>query len=156
MIPTQDLYQLMVEGIGATTTSFTPSVADPCWLIPIKVAFTPGLGLTLTFATDAADFDGADPLPITGAARDFQLDPLTGSLFLNMPPPAGGFHWNCGTDPVPPQTIFGVALSNDSTTFAGGALLASALLDEPVTITSAGDAFDFGPARFTFNPAFVS
>ena len=156
MIPTLDTWQAMVSNMGSTTVTFSPNLSPALWLHLIRVPFTPGLGISFTDATDLATFTGHTAKAIPAAARPVVSDPLTGGQALPFPPPAGGFFWECTASPTLPETIYGVALSDDSTTVEGVDLLASETLPEPVTITTAGDFVQFTDAFMRFNPALLS
>jgi len=156
MKPTTKLWVTMIGQIGSDTVTFAPKLAAAMWILLVKVPFTPGLGLTLTDATDLATFIGSTPLAITAAVRPAVNDPLTSRQTINLPPPAGGFLWTCSTAPSPPETIYGVALSSSSTTVNGASLLAADLLDTPVTITNVNDFVKWTENQLEFNPAMVS
>jgi len=155
MLPTQSAFTRFVDQIGSATVTFSPSLADALWIVPIKTAFTPGLPLVLTDA-DMADFPGVVPKSIAAGSRSHGVDPLTGRLQITLPGPIGGFLWQASGDVTPPQTIYGVALTSDSLTVEGADLLASALLPEPVTMSNTFDIVEFEDNRLVFNPAMVS
>lgn len=144
MTPVEAVTEAMLAAIGADTVT----LAGACWVIPIKTNFTPDPAPTLVDA-DIADFTGATPKACGAAARPVLVDPATGNLFLNMPPPAGGFLWTASDAVNLPQTIYGVALSSDSTTVEGADLLGTQLLDAPLTLTGAGETVQLDSVTFT-------
>lgn len=144
MNPTLDLVTSMMTELGSDTTM----LAGALFAIPIKTPFTPDLVPTLVDA-DMADFAGSAPKATGAAVRPVITDPNTGDLYLNIPPPAGGFFWVTTSGANLPQTIYGVVLSSDSTTVEGGVLMGSQLLNDPVPLNASGQGVDGGDLRFT-------
>jgi len=156
MLPTQVLWDAMVNQIGSTTVTFDALLANQGHFWLVKTPFTPGLALSLNTADAKATFPGTTPLTNTGGAIPALIDPLTGRLVLRLNLPADGLVWICSTDPSEPETIYGMVFSDSSTTFNSPHALASCLLPEPVTISNAGQYVEVDDSEFTFNPAMVS
>lgn len=148
MIATSKLTTEMLTILGADTVT----LAAACFVIPIKVPFTPGETLTLT-DDDMADFTGSTPKATGAATRPVLTDPATGDQFLNMPSPAGGFRWTATATTNLPQTIYGAVLGSSSTTIEGDVLYGSQLLPEnPVEINASGDSVAIDFVTFTLIP----
>jgi len=143
VLPLQDTQTAMVEGIGSTTATFSPSAAKALYLIPIKSPFTPGPAPALTDA-DIADFTGATPKAYAAAARVPVTNPLTSELVLNFPTPAGGNIFTCTATTNLPQTIYGVYVSSGDDT----KLLGAVKFTDPMVLTQSGQRFDIGPVLF--------
>jgi len=151
MIPVQATLDNAMLALGATTVTFSPSLSADLFLMPVKVPFTPGPTVNFTDATDLADFAGSGPRQCAAAARTISTDPLVGGVMLNLPSPVGGWEWTTTTTANLPQTIYGVALGSDSATLESG-IVATALLDEPVTLTAAGQVVASPDVRLTLIP----
>lgn len=136
MIPTNALLQEMAIRIGSDTVTLDKIL----YLWPIQEPFVPTPGVSFV-NDDAASFDGSEPLSATAAARWVGTDPATGENLLVIDPPAGGWRWYVGGTTDLPQTIYGVALGDSSTSLTAGAIYGSALLEEPVELTANGDSF---------------
>lgn len=149
MQPTQELLNRLVAAQGADTTTFSPPLAIDLWLHPIKEPFTPGPALTL-LDTDLADFAGSAAKTTPDAVRALEFDPLSGELVLNIPEPIGGWRWVTTSGLNLPQTIYGVALSDDSATVEGPQLLAAAVFDTPITLTTASMAVEWPSVNFRY------
>lgn len=144
MTPTETLVTEMLTMLGADTVT----LAAANFLIPIKTPFTAGPNPILVDA-DIADFDGSTPLATGAATRPVYSDSATGDLFLSMPPPAGGFIWHTTGVTNLPQTIYGVALSTDSTTVEGADLMGTVAFDTGVVLNAVGQVVQQDEVRFT-------
>lgn len=141
--------QVLLTGLLTRLGSDTAMLAGALFLFPIKTAFAPGPDPGL-LDTDLADFDGSTAKTTAAATRPVLVDPVTGSQFLRMPDPAGGWQWTTTGTTNLPQTIYGLALGSSSVTIEGGALLATALLDNPQALQApAGQSFGYGDVTFT-------
>lgn len=112
-----------------------------------KAPFTPNPALTLAGLTEA-DFPGyAVALAGTGTQQAF-LDPNTGLRVIQLLEPAGGWTWASTGTPTPNQVISGFYVTDN----ANAVLYASALLDQPVTISGSGQGVTVGTVRFSMPP----
>jgi len=155
MGPTNYLIDTFAAEIGADTVTFVPKLAGAMWVIPVIEDFTPGP--TVVLADSAiATFDGATPKAITAAVRTPSVNPLTGNRQIILPPPAGGFTWTTTGVTNLPQTVYGYALTSDSTSFGSTKLLGTTKLEEPLTLTASGQAIENDDNTITINPAAFS
>jgi len=151
MVPTSVLQTQILTLIGADTVS----LAGALYLFAIKNPFSPGPTPGL-LDTDKADFDGSTAKTTAGATRPVLTDPVTGSQYLRIPDPAGGWTWTTTGTTNLPETIWGIALGTSSTTLEGGKVIATALLDAPIDLVATGDSFAVGEVRFTLvSPSLV-
>jgi len=114
----------------------------------VKQSFTPSEDLVFADLIPA-DFNGASPgghsTPTWG------VDPLTNERVVNIPPLAGGFHWETVDTSELPQTIYGFMLYDSDAT----ALLGCALLDTPIVLNAANQAIDLDKVQFRLPSGFM-
>jgi hypothetical protein len=144
MTPSRFAFEDMVTKLRDSAATFDAPAGNLMHIA--KAAFVPSLDLTLASLTEA-DFTGAAAINVNLPATTF-YDVATGLMTLLLTPPVGGWVWHCTATPTPPQVIFGFYV----TISGGGALLASALLPRPITISSAGQGMIIDEAKFQFSP----
>lgn len=149
MTPSQTFLDIVADAIQDDTGG----LAEAAFLLVtlIVAPFVPAAGLVVADLT-VADFDGSDPLANTSATIQLFKDPQTGENILQVPEPAGGWHWQVTGGTSLPQTVYGYMLT-DST---GAALLGTALLDTPVTLTATGQGLDIDQIRFRLSAQALS
>jgi len=126
--------------------------ADTAWLATVTAnkislvmaAFTPSEDLVFADLT-LATFDGSTALSAGTGEQQVGNDPLTNEQLVTIKEPAGGWRWETSGVTNLPQTIYGFALSDNTL----ATLLATALLDTPITLTEAGQEINLGTVRFT-------
>lgn len=107
----------------------------------VKAAFTPSPTLdpaTLTLA----DFTGSGAIVFASSLA--YVDPVAGFQEVRLNPPVGGFKWSPTNATNLPQQIFGFVVTDTT----GATLVGAGLLDEPVTLTAAGQIIDLETLRF--------
>lgn len=145
MTPVNKLLDMFAAALGADTLTFSPPLSTLLYLSLIKVPYTPSPALVLSDTTDRADFTGSTALIIPAAVRVPATDPITGEVVLSLPPPAGGPKWTTSDAVNLPQTIYGMAMSQSSTSFAVAKLMAVTLpFETPITLTAAAQMVE-GP-----------
>jgi len=144
MTPTATLTTAMLAALGSDTTM----LAGALWVVPIKTTFSPGPTPGLVDA-DMADFDGSTPKASGAATRPVLTDPATGQQYLRIPDPAGGWNWTTSGTTNLPQTIYGFALTSDSTTVEGADLLGTVRIPDQYLQSPAGQSFGAGEVTFT-------
>jgi len=138
MIPRRALVVAAASDICANTANLaqpTPFVA----LGLIKTPFTPDPDLTLGVGM-LADFDGSTPIHADSAATQLGTDPANGDQIITPKVPAGGWRWVVTGVTNLPQTIYGFCILDSAET----TLLASELLDPPITLTTTTDEIVLG------------
>jgi hypothetical protein len=141
MIPTA----LLEDRVRFLVASDTGQLATPgpgLLVALVMSAFTPGRATDIAGLTLATFVGSTAKIPTPGTQADF-MDPLTGENLVQLIAPAGGWNWKCTAAPTPPQTIYGVVITDSTQTITYG----SQLLPTPVTITNIGDAITIGDIR---------
>lgn len=132
MLPMLALRLSFGELVAADSAILAPA-ANANKVALIKEAFVPEEGMVAANVT-VADFDGSTALVGVVGTQFCGIDPVTNDQIVTIKPPAGGYRWETTGDTNLPQTIFGYGLfSNDMATLIG-----LALLDNPITLTDAG------------------
>jgi len=114
----------------------------------VKQSFTPSEDLVFADLIPA-DFNGA--AAVGHSTPTWGVDPLTNERVLNVPPLAGGFHWETVDTTNLPQTIYGYMLYNSDTT----ELLGCALFDTPIVLNAANQPVDIPAVQFRFPAGFI-
>jgi len=143
MLPMLALRLQIGELLAADDTTLAPA-ANANKMALIAAAFTPDEGLEegdLTYAS----FDGSTPITGVVGTQQAGVDPATLDQIVTIKEPAGGWRWESTGVTNLPQTIYGFALLDN----ALAVLLAVASLDEPVTITAAGQEINLGACKLT-------
>jgi len=144
VVPTNVLLQAQVDLLGA----------DPATLAPAALAnhlhlamspFTPSPNLDVSGVVEAT-FNTYTALDIGVGTQQIFIDPVTGLRVIQLLEPAGGLHWQTGTNANLPQTIYGYYLTDN----ADLVMLGSDLLDQPVLLTDAGQGVDIGNVKLRF------
>lgn len=143
MQPTRALWRAGPDLLAADTGTLAAATALHVHLA--AAPFVPSLDLTLGDLTEATFTGSAAKLCGTGTQPIF-YDGVDGLLTIQMKEPAGGFLFECTADPVSPETIYGIYLTDT----ADAVLWGSALLPAPVTIDAAGQGVDAGEVTFKF------
>jgi len=132
------------------TSLFHAGVTGAFTVSLITNEFVPSVDIELGDLTFAAG-DGLDPKDTdTGEQCTVGIDPATAEQIITPPEPTGGWLWILTADQDPPVTIYGFALSQMG---APGPLIATQLLDAPVTLTNTGDQLALPAVKCTL-PAF--
>lgn len=130
MVPVASVAEKAMQLLAADAATLAPA-ANANEMVLINAAFTPGPALVIGDLS-LADFDGSTPLDVGVGTQPEGLDPATGDPIITIKPPAGGWRWETTGVTNLPQTIWGVALTTDN----GAALLATALLPVPITLSA--------------------
>lgn len=124
--------------LAADTATLAPAtLANKIALVMAN--FVPSESLKLSDLT-LATFTGSTPILGTAATQPEGLDPATGDSIIDLPAASGMYRWETTATTLLPQTIYGYALIDNGAT----KLLASALLDAPVTLTDINQRIDIG------------
>jgi len=143
MLPTNLLLDGIATAIAADTVALN---AGDIAVRLIKDAFTPSPTLVLADLT-AADFGGATDRGCDSPTWGY--DPATGNRVIRAGNPTGGWNYETTNTSNLPQTIFGYCWFNTD----NDDLFATVLLDEPIVLTAANQAFDIPPCTITMTPA---
>ncbi|SRR6266545_2116887 len=149
MVPTQALINASAAAIAADAAALAD--ADFLHVYLIMAAFTPNNNLVIGDLVKATFTGAAAKATITATMQKF-TDPQTGEWIIQIPEPAGGWHWQTTDTANLPQTIYGYALTdlNEIT------LWGSALLDAPVVLNGVGQGVDIGQVRFRLSQSCLS
>lgn len=150
--PKRLVQETWLVDIGAAAGDNQGQLATALYVWPIIVPFTPGLDTVLVTATDKGTFAGSTAKVVASGARVPVTDPLTNEVAIQLPEPAGGFSFITTSGTNLPQTVHGLAISDDSTTFDGADLLGTALLPEPVELTATAQLVTVDSVEFRFIP----
>lgn len=150
MLPVKTLRLEMGTLLAADTTTLAPAVGGNKVSL-IAAAFTPGENLVLADLTLAA-FTGSAAKTAGTGTQGSGVDPATGEQIITILDPAGGWRWTCTVAPGAPETIFGIALTDNTI----ATLLGIEALDTPVVIAAVGDMVQVGVVSFRINAAPIS
>jgi len=143
MLPMLAVRTALGELLAADATTIGPVVANKVHLFINELTPTENTvvgDLTVaTFTGNAAKATGAAPMLAA-------FDPATDEQIVTLKEPAGGWFWETADAVNLPQTIYGAALIDN----AGTGLLGIEMLDEPITLTGAGQQIDLGSLTFRF------
>ena len=141
MLPTKDVRMQIGELLAADDTILAPAASGNKVALIVE-EFTPDENLVIGDLT-LASFNGSTPKVAGTGTQAVGTDPATGQQIITILEPAGGWRWECGADPAEPQTVYGFCLMNN----AGDTLYATQLLDNPVTISEAGQEINLGSVK---------
>jgi hypothetical protein len=144
VLPMQSVRLTLGILLSADTHTLAPTTT-PNKMALTNTNVTPSEVLTiasLSFATTA----GMGPIAGAAGTQGIGNDPATGDQTITILTPAGGWRFVCTAAPATPETIYGFALTNNG----GTALLAYALLPQPVNIAAVGDEIDLGAVTIVF------
>jgi len=139
MQATLALREKMAQLLAADTGTLAQA-ADPNHAVLLKAAFTPGEGVLMADLTPA-DFDGSTPLECELGTQEEGIDPNTGDAIITLGPPAGGWRWEVTGVTNLPQTIYGIAFTNEAETV----LFAMLKFETPIPLSSVNQAINVGP-----------
>jgi len=143
MIPMKSLRLQIGELLAADDTTLAPAVSSNKIML-IKSPFTPGENLVVGELTEA-DFDGSAAIAGATGAQQCAIDPLTGDQIVTIKDPAGGYRWEVTGTTNLPQTIYGVALVDNTK----ATLLAVEAFEMPIPLTGVGEEVAFPRAIMT-------
>jgi hypothetical protein len=149
MTPTQTMLDSVATQIATDTSVLAAALFVQVFLI--KAPFVPGPTLTIGGLTPA-DFATSTPIANTSAVILKYTDPQTGEWLIEVPPPAGGWHWVVTAGTNLPQTIYGYGLM-DST---GAILYGTALFPTPLLLNASGQGLDTPPINFRLSAGALS
>lgn len=132
--------------LAADASTLAPAVGgNKMALIAANFAVDETLTIaSLTFAT----FTGSAAKTCGVGTQTVGQDPATGAQIITILAPAGGFVWVCSVTPGAPETIYGVALTDN----AGAVLLTVEKLSTPVVVAAAGHEVRAGNLGLTISP----
>lgn len=137
MLPAKAIRLSIGDLIAADTTLLAPATANKIALVTQPVTQDEDLTMAaLTLAT----FTGSTPKAGASGTQGSGINPATGQQRITILTPVGGWRWVCTADPVTPETIYAIVLTD--TTLAD--FLGIEVLAEPVEISEAGQEFDAG------------
>jgi len=150
MVPTQVMLNAVAAEIKADTTVLANSLF---LLVALVIApFVPGAGIVLADLT-LATFTGYAAIANTSAVILAYTDPATGEWIIEVPTPAGGWHWQVITNTTNlPQTVYGFALLDNT----GAIVYGTALLPAPVLLNAIGQGLDVPAVTFRLSAAALS
>jgi len=142
MVPTQVMLDSVAKEIATDTSVLAAALFLQIFLI--KAPFTPGPTLTVAGLTQA-DFAGSTALANTSATMLKYKDSSTGEWLVEVPPPAGGWHWQTTSEVTNlPQSIYGWGLM-DST---GAVLYGTSLFPAPILLNDISQGVDIPAVNF--------
>jgi len=141
MFATKALRQQAMKLLAADATTLAPA-ADANVIALVMNEIAPGEALTFADLV-LATFDGSTPIAVGLGTQPTGENPFTAAEVISLKQPVGGFRWETTGVTNLPQTIYGYVLLND----ALDTLLASDLLDTPVTLTAVDQVIDIGAAE---------
>lgn len=144
MIPARALLNAIANLLAADTGILANAAALHVHLA--ASAFTPSPDLDPTTITEAS-FTGSAPLAVTIGTQDVYVDSADGLLTIQLGEPVGGWTWLCTADPLLPETITGIFVTDNTDTD----LVGSFLLDAPQTIDAAGQGLTIGHITLKFD-----
>ncbi len=147
MQPMRALWQLTADLLAADTGTLAAATAMHAHLI--AAPFDPSIDLDLgdlTFAT----FTGSAAKALGTGTQPVFVDASTGLRTIVLKEPAGGLVWECTADPVAPETIYGVAVTDT----ADAVLHAVLPFVNPVTIDAADQAVLSPPLTLAFSESY--
>jgi len=147
----RDRFETWANSLGSSSTTF---FGVAMWLHLLKTDIDPTLD-TIPLDAMLADFDNYAPAAIASAVRATSYDLPTGERLIVIPPATGGNRWETGSLSNLPQTIYAVALSDDSVTIEAAHCLALGRLDSPIELTGDDQEVDIPLLRVRINPAAV-
>lgn len=145
--------KLLANTLSALLAADTDTLAN---VTPMKVAlitqpFTPSIDRVIADLTLAAGH-GLDPLAGVAGTQNESIDPIDGSLVVEIKPPAGGFRWETSGGFTGPLTIYGFALCDGPVTLLYG----TETLATPIPLSADNQAIDAPPLRFKIDPSQIS
>jgi len=150
MIPTTAIFRRAVDLLASDTVTLGITT-PPNKIALVAAAFAPLPGLVIGDLT-LATFTGSAPKAATGGPCPTGQNPVSGNYEMQVPPPGGGFRFECTVAPGSPETIYGWAhISDDSATLYG-----TDVLDTPVVITNVNDFVEIDLADYRYAPTGVS
>lgn len=144
MLPMKSLRLALGTLLAAQASTLAP-VADANVMALVKAPFNLDENL-LPGDLILADFTGSDPIEGATGAQTTGIDPVTLAQVIEIKPPLGGYRWETTNTDNLPQTIYGYALFNNDLS----ALLAVALLPDPITLQDTDQFIDVDSATLTF------
>jgi len=149
MTPKQAVIDSIIVAIGSNTFTF----AGTLYMHLLKEPFAESPAYVPPNA-NMATFDGYAPVLIDMNTRPTSTDPLTGDQLMVINPDTDPFYFETTGTTNLPQTIYGIALSSSSTTFAAGAYMGCEALALPVELSGTGQSIVIHPpvARMLANP----
>jgi hypothetical protein len=149
MVPTQALIDAVAAAIAADEDALAAAAFLHVYLVSNN--FVPGNGLVVDNLVKAT-FTGSTAKVTTSATMQTFRDAQTGEWIIQIPEPAGGWHWQTGDAVNLPQTIYGYALTNVGETTLWG----TALLPSPILLNGAGQGIDIAQVRFRLSQLCLS
>ncbi len=150
MLPVKTIRLQMGELLAADSTYLAPAVNGNKVSL-IAAPFTPDENLVLGNLTLATFTGSAAKVAGTGT-QGTGVDPATGEQIITILDPAGGWRWECTAAPGAPETIYGIALTDNGVTVLYGV----EPFDVPVTIAAVGDQVQVGNVKLTVNSSPIS
>lgn len=144
MIPSIDLWQDIIDKAAADTDFLGSATELKVYLVVSN--FVPSRNLDIDSLT-LASFTGSAAKTAGEAPQDVFEDPVSGRTVIQIKEPLGGWNWICTADPVEPQTVYGYIVTDG----AGTGLIGSALLDNTVQISTAGQGLSIPYIRLRFD-----
>jgi len=144
MQPTDYIFNQLAALLAADTGTLAPATLPP-QLVPVKAPFTPGVGLVVGALT-LADFATSTAISTIVGSQNAVQNPLTFERMVEMKIPAGGWRWTVTALTNLPQTIYGVALLDNTLAIVYGA----ALLPTPILLTTVGQVVEIDNIQFVF------
>ena len=143
MTPSAALVAQIATALATTTPLDQASALNRVALVMAPFTPTPQ---TLYADLVLATFTGSTPKTVALGAQGAAQDPVTNQEVITIVEPVGGWRFVTSDAVNLPQTIYGFALF-DST--GPGPLIGSQILEEPVTLTAAGQEINLGTVKFT-------
>jgi hypothetical protein len=146
MVPTESLETEFIETLAASTAA---GLSVALKVHGVIAPFTPGEDLSSMTAGDLAATTILAGISVTAASRLAVRNPATGDYEIAVQPPAGGFQEVSGGSGTYPVTVYGTVLTQTPHTIPDD-IIGSKRFDSPITLTAAGQLFEYGDVSFSF------
>jgi hypothetical protein len=144
MVPSTFIQNQISKLLANDTASLAAATAMKVHLA--NAPFTPAHDM-LPSSMSEATFPGYAAKAVTIGPQASYIDATTGLVIVELEAPIGGWSFLSTTAPTTPETIYGYYVMDN----AGAQIMGTALLDVPVTISSANQGFDLGEIKFSFS-----
>lgn len=134
MTPNRAL-EVTIRELLATDPAMLAQAADAPMITLVAAPFTEGPNVEYADLTPAT-YTGSAPKDATVGNQQAFFDPVQGVDVVQLNEPVGGWTWECTASPAAPETIYGYVVTDQANVVTYGC----EVLDDPVTITAAGDA----------------
>jgi hypothetical protein len=145
MVPTKTLTDRVAALLATDVTTLAAAAVKHVHLI--QAPFSPGPNTDLA-ALNVATFNTYAPLSAPAGNQANYYDPTIPAQVVELIDPAGGWHWQAGSNAALPQTIYGWVVTD----VANAVTYGSELFPTPITLAQTGDGLTIGDVKFALVP----